>query len=121
TYHGGLTSRWISVDYRCVERTQLRVVTDLELLHRDRFFLVHDRQDAEPEEGVERVAGVEVARAVADILRCQQHLPHRDPVAREGGLVLPHERRLADGRRGLLLRNGARPRGEPEARPAGCD
>ena len=42
-------------------------------------------------------------------------------MAREGGLVLPHERRLADGRRGLLLRDRARPLGEPEARHAGRD
>ena len=47
--------------------------------------------------------GVEVARAIADVLAGKQDLAHRDAVLLERLLVLPHQRGLPDRRRGLLL------------------
>src|SRR5262249_2966117 len=67
------------------------------------------------------VLRIQVPRAVADVLRRQEHLADRDPMAPERRLVLPHQRRLADGGRRLLLGNRARPLDQSEPRHARHD
>src|SRR5262249_39817614 len=105
----------VGLDQMGYEGGQVVVVADLDLLHRDRVVLVDDAQDAVAQEGEERVAGVEVASAVADVLLGEQDLGDLLPVGGEGLLVVPHERRLADGGRRLLLgdRAGASAQAQP--------
>ena len=75
----------------------------------------------EAQEGQQGVPRVEIAGAVADVLRGEQHLPDRNAVALEGRLVVPHERRLSDGGRGLLLGDRARAPREGESGHPGGD
>jgi hypothetical protein len=111
----------VGVDERGDERAQVVVVADLDLFHRHRVVLVYDRQHAEAEQREQRVARVEVARAIRDVVRGQQHLPDRHAVALERLLVVPHERRLPHRRRRLLLGDGPRPLGQRQSRHAGRD
>ena len=111
----------IGLDERGDQRAQVVVVADLDLLDGNGVVLVDDGQHAELEQGEQRVARVQIARPIGDVLRRQQHLPDRHAVALERDLVVPHQRRLADGGRRLLLGNRARPLGEREARHAGRD
>ncbi len=107
---------------RCATRArEVVVVAHLDLVHRHRVVLVDDRQHPEVEQGEQRVAGVEVARAIADVLAGEQHLAHRDPVLLERLLVLPHQRGLPDRGRRLLLRDRLGPPLEAEARHPGGD
>ena len=75
----------------------------------------------EPEERHERVPGVQVPLPVAHVLLGEEHLGDPDAVRPAGLLVVPHERRLADRGRRLLLGNGPRLPAEPEPRGAGRD
>jgi hypothetical protein len=99
----------------------LRLSLSPTLIYRDRVVLVHDRDHAEAEQREQGVARVEIPRAVADVLRGQQDLSHREPVALERDLVLPHEGGLADRGGRLLLGDRAWPLGEREPRHAGGD
>ena len=96
-------------------------LSDLDLLDRDRIVLVHDRHDPEGQQSEQRIARIQIPRAVPDVLRRQQHLTHRDAVSLEGDLVLPHQRGLAHGGGSLLLGNRAGTLGESEPCHAGRD
>ena len=111
----------IGVDEMGDEGGQVVVVADLDLVHRHRVVLVDHGQHAEVEQGEQGVARVQVPAAIADVLGGEEHLADLDAVALERLLVVPHERGLPDGRRGLLLRDRARPGREAEARRARDD
>ncbi len=62
------------------------VVAEGDLVGRDRVVLVHDRHRAEREELAERVAGVDVRRAVRHVARREENLCGRYALACEGPL-----------------------------------
>ena len=66
--HVGEQDQEVGVDQMRDEGGEIVVVADLDLVHGHRVVLVDDGQDAEVEEREERVARVEVARAIADVL-----------------------------------------------------
>ena len=63
--HVGEEDQQVRVDEVGHERGEIVVVADLDLVHRHRVVLVHDRQHVEVEQGEQRVPRVEIAAAVA--------------------------------------------------------
>ena len=64
------------------ERGEPVVVAVADLVVGDGVVLVHDRHDAELEQALHRLAGVEVLRPVAEVVRGEQHLARRRGRAR---------------------------------------
>ena len=62
------------------ERGETVVVAVADLVVGDGVVLVDDRDDAEVEQAAQRVAGVQVLRAHAEVVRREQHLAGEEPV-----------------------------------------
>ena len=95
-------------------RRELVIVAELDFGNTDGVVLVDDGQRAVLEQGHDRVAGVEVAWPAVEIRCREQDLGGRDGVGREALLVELHERRLADGRARLEVRQVGGPAGQLE-------
>jgi hypothetical protein len=98
----------------------------VQLLRRNSVVLIHDGDDAEGEQSVQRAAQVGVALRVAEVVFGEQDLRDGAAVAVEGIVVQAHETRLADGGAGLDLSQygGAFDQAEPlhaQAHGAGAD
>src|SRR5207248_427006 len=76
--HVGQQHQQVGLDEGGDQGAQVVVVADLDLLDGHRVVLVDDRQDAEAQQGQQRVARVEVAGAVADVLGGDEAAPHLD-------------------------------------------
>jgi hypothetical protein len=95
------------------QRAEPVVVAETDLLVGHRVVLVDHRHDAEVDEVVEGLAGVEVLLAVDEVEGGEEHLPGQQAVGLETLLPGPHQPVLADRRDGLqdarVGRAGARP------------
>ena len=67
----------IGVDQRGGRCGEIVVVAELELFDRDRIVLVDHRHAAEPQQFEQRIARIEIAAAVAQVVMGEQHLRHR--------------------------------------------
>ena len=79
------------------------IVAEADLVGGDRVVLVDHRHRAEPEQGRDRAARVEIAPACFGILMGEQDLRHRHLVAAEHGLIGVGEADLAARGRRLHL------------------
>ena len=84
------------------QRRQAVVVAHLDLVDRHRVVLVHHRDDAAREEGLEGVAGVQEALAAGQVVGGEEHLGDDAPVGAERPPPLGHEVGLAHRGGGLL-------------------
>ena len=78
------------------ERGEEVVVAVADLVVGDRVVLVHDRQHAEVEQALQRLARVEVLTAVHEVVRREQHLAADDVVRGEDRVQPLDEAGLAD-------------------------
>ena len=102
-------------------RREVIVVAELDLGDRNRVVLVDDREGVVLEEGADRVADVQVAGAAVEVAGGEEDLRRVDAVRGEALLVELHERRLADRRARLELRQVGGALAEPELADAGAD
>ena len=103
------------------ERGEEVVVAVADLVVGDRVVLVHDREHAEVEQALQRLAGVQVLAAVHEVVRREQHLAADDVVRREDRVQPLDEARLADRGERLQRADVGGPRREPERGHAGRD
>ena len=80
------------------ERGEPVVVAVADLVVGDGVVLVDDRHHAEVEEAPQRLAGVQVLRAMPEVVRREQHLAGEQPVPAEDRADALHQPRLADRR-----------------------
>ena len=92
-----------------------------QFVDRDRIVLVHDRDDAVFEHRAKRVADVEIAGAVLEIVGGEEHLGGDESARGERFLVALHEPSLAARRHGLKVGQVAGAFGEPEDFEPGSD
>jgi hypothetical protein len=106
----------IGADQRRDEGGEIVVVAEVEahFLDRNGVVLVDDRQHAGLEQRFERVARVDVAAAIGEIVVREENLCHRLPVPAEALVVERHEMDLADGSRGLSCGHGLGAFAQPE-------
>ena len=103
------------------QRAERVVVTELDFVRDYRVILVDDRYDAVAEQRMQRVAGIEVAFAVGEVLVRQQDLRRFQPMFSEGGFIGLGEPHLAHGGGGLQVVHGLRAGFPAEALHAGRD
>ena len=96
------------------ERGEEVVVAVADLVVGDRVVLVHDRQHAEVEQPLQRLARVEILTAVHEVVWREQHLATHDVVRGEDRVQPLDEARLPDRGKGLQRADVGGTRGEPE-------
>ncbi len=106
--HIGQIQQQIGIHACRHQRRERVVVAEPNLLGRNGVVLIDNRQAAEPQQRIERVAGVEIPQAVVEVVARDQHLRGDDAVAGEKLGILLHQRALADCGAGLLLGDRAR-------------
>jgi len=97
------------------------VVAERDLVRRRRVVLVHDGNDAELQQRLERIADVDVARALGEIRRREQDLRGLDSFRAQRGVPGGLKTRLPHRRSGLKSGRVRRPPRQPEARQAERD
>ncbi len=103
------------------QRPQRIVVAELDLVGDHRVVLVDDRHHAQIEQGLQGRAGIEVTRAVSQVLVGQQNLRGLQTVAEECGLVGLRQAHLTHRRCRLQVVHGVWPRGPAQTLHAGCN
>ena len=103
------------------ERRDPVVVAVAQLVAGDRVVLVDDRDAAELEQTLQRLAPVQVLVPIDEVVRVDEHLGTDQPVTGELVVVHLHEARLADRRDRLQRQRVGRPGGEPERGDTGGD
>ena len=103
------------------ERGELVVVAELDFGERHGVVFVDDRDDAATEQRDERVARVEMAFVVFQVVVRQQHLRDVQTVCGKKFFVNRHQPRLADGGAGLKFGEFARALFVAERAHAGAD
>ena len=94
------------------------VVPERDLVGRGRVVLVHDRNDVELEQGLERVPRVHVARAFGQVRRREQDLRGFETFPAQGRVPRALETYLPERRRGLQPRQRPRPPSKAKPRQA---
>src|SRR5829696_3554141 len=103
------------------ERGEAVVVAVADLVVGNRVVLVHDRDHAQVEEPAERLACVEVLRALDEVVRREEHLAGDELVLGQDPADALHELGLADGGDGLQRADVRRPARQREGREARRD
>ena len=106
--HGGQNDQQIRRQQRRDQRGELVVVAEFQFGERDDVVLVDDRDDAVAEQRDQRVAGVEMAFVMFQVVVREQDLGDGQAVRAEELLVDRHEPRLADRGAGLQFGQVAR-------------
>ena len=73
------------------ERGQAVVVAVADLVVGHRVVLVDDRHDAEVEQATQRLARVQVLRALTEVVGREQHLPREESALHEHGAEPRHQ------------------------------
>lgn len=103
------------------ERRQPVIVTDPDLIRRDRVVLINDRYDAEIEQGFQRSLSIAVMASPRHVISGKQYLPDGESMSIEGGGVSGEQESLTHAGRGLLGRKISRSSAEAEVGESGRD
>ena len=86
----------VGIDQICYQRRKVVIVADFDFVDGDCVVFVDDGKDPMGKARQQRIAGVEIATAIADVGFGQERLPHRHRIQFEHLLIEMHDERLTD-------------------------